>query len=298
MIFDNQIELLDPRQLQAFVIVSETASFTRAAQRLGISQSTVSQRVRLLERTVERELLERDTQTVTMTPDGEAMRRFAVALLELNQDAVMRFSDSVPRRRIRFGASDDFTQSRLPDVLRRFRKVHPHIDIELTIALSSVLERQLNAREIDLILIKREPGDGHGTLVGVDDLRWFAAEGFELDEGQPLPLILLPEPSLTRELTLRAMKDQNRSYRAACTANGFSGLFAAALAGLGLLPHALPLTPLGLVDVTERFDLPELGSVEFALVNRRKEPTPIEQALSSAIRSSLQSVRVVHGRQR
>jgi DNA-binding transcriptional LysR family regulator len=67
----------DPDQLRTFLAVAQSLSFTQAAERLGIRQPTVSQHVRKLELAVGRPLFVRDTRTVTLTADGEAMAGFA-----------------------------------------------------------------------------------------------------------------------------------------------------------------------------------------------------------------------------
>jgi DNA-binding transcriptional LysR family regulator len=71
--------VLDPVLLQTFLAIAQTRSFTRAAEPLGLRQSTVSQHIRKLEDEAGRRLFVRDTHSVTMTADGEAMIEFARA---------------------------------------------------------------------------------------------------------------------------------------------------------------------------------------------------------------------------
>ena len=111
--------MLDPVLLQTFLAVAQTRSFTRAAERLGLRQSTVSQHIRKLEEEAGRRLFVRDTHSVTMTADGEAMIEFARGILAANERAERYFAGSELRGRLRFGASEDFVTSLLPDVLRR-----------------------------------------------------------------------------------------------------------------------------------------------------------------------------------
>ncbi|MEV0291801.1 LysR family transcriptional regulator [Kribbella sp. NPDC050820] len=65
--------MYEPELLQTFLAVAQSLSFTRAGASLGVAQSTVSQQVRRLEQAVGRALFVRDTRSVTLTADGEAM---------------------------------------------------------------------------------------------------------------------------------------------------------------------------------------------------------------------------------
>src|SRR5882757_10602418 len=99
--------MLDPVWLTTFLTVAETRSFTRAAQRLGLRQSTVSQHIRKLEAATTRPLFLRDTHSVELTGDGEAMIGFAATVVETMDRALSYFTGTELRGRVRFGASED-----------------------------------------------------------------------------------------------------------------------------------------------------------------------------------------------
>src|ERR1700755_2731440 len=123
--------MLDPILLQTFLAIAQTRSFTRAAERLGLRQSTVSQHIRKLENEAGRRLFVRDTHSVTLTADGEAMIEFARGILAANERAKRYFAGSELRGRLRFGASEDFVTSLLPEVLRELDRTHPLVEFEL-----------------------------------------------------------------------------------------------------------------------------------------------------------------------
>jgi DNA-binding transcriptional LysR family regulator len=257
--------MLEPVLLQTFLTVAETRSFTQAAERLGLRQSTVSQHIRRLEQEAARRLFIRDTHSVTVTADGEAMIEFARNILAANQRAEHYFAGSQLRGRLRFGASEDFVASRLPEVLREFVRTHPLVDVELTVGLSGELNEKLGRGQLDLVCGKRRPGENRGRLIWRDRLVWVSGERSPFDPSAPTPLILYPPPSITREIALAALERDGRAWRIVCTSGSLSGLRAAALAGLGVTVFAAGLIPPGLAEIRGGPGLPDLGTVEFVL---------------------------------
>lgn len=278
--------MLDPVLLQSFLAVAQTRSFTQAAERLGLRQSTVSQHIRKLEEEAGRRLFIRDTHSVTATADGEAMVEFARNILAANERAQRYFAGSQVRGRLRFGASEDFVASRLPEVLREFVRTHPLVEFELTVALSGELNEKLARGELDLVCGKRRRGADHGRLVSRDRLVWVSGDLPSFDPSTPVPLILYSPPSVSREIALAALERSGRSWRIVCTSGSLSGLRTAALAGLGITVVPRGLIPTGLAEVPDGHGLPDLGTVEFVLLGISKAPRGPAAELADAILAS------------
>ncbi|MDQ0939667.1 LysR substrate-binding domain-containing protein [Streptomyces sp. V1I1] len=280
--------MYDPAQLRTFLAVAQTLSFTQAARRLGLRQSTVSQHVRRLEDATGRQLFTRDTHSVELTEDGEAMLGFARTILQSHERAAAFFTGTRLRGRLRFGASEDFVLTRLPEILESFRRDHPEVDLELTVELSGTLHEQLAAGRLDLVLAKRRAGESPGELVWRDRMIWIAADGVRIDPDRPVPLILFPPPAVTRARALDVLERHGRPWRIACTSGSLSGLVAAARAGLGVMAHTRGLVPPGLVPVPDRAGLPELGTVDFVLLHGRRRNAAQEaaDALAAAVLAS------------
>ncbi|MFE2555734.1 LysR substrate-binding domain-containing protein [Streptomyces sp. NPDC059352] len=277
--------MYEPTQLRTFLAVAQTLSFTQAARRLGVRQSTVSQHVRRLEEATGRPLFARDTHSVELTEDGEAMLGFARSILQAHERAAAFFSGTRLRGRLRFGASEDFVTTRLPEILESFRREHPEVDLELTVELSGTLQARLAAGRLDLILAKRRGEESEGRLVWQDSLIWIGAPGLRVEPDRPVPLILFPPPGITRARALEALQAQGRAWRIACTSSSLSANVAAARAGLGVMAHTRGLVPQGLVPVPARAGLPELGEVGFVLLRGRRGGATQEaaDALAEAI---------------
>ncbi|MFE5833953.1 LysR substrate-binding domain-containing protein [Streptomyces sp. NPDC056488] len=277
--------MYEPAQVRTFLAVAQTLSFTRAAERLGLRQSTVSQHVRRLEEATGRPLFSRDTHRVELTEDGEAMLGFARTILQAHERAAAFFGGTRLRGRLRFGASEDFVTTRLPEILESFRREHPEVDLELTVELSGTLQARLAAGRLDLILAKRRGTESGGRLVWEDSLIWIGSPGLRIEPDRPVPLILYPPPGITRARALEALEAQGRAWRIACTSSSLSANVAAARAGLGVMAHTRGLVPPGLVPVPARAGLPDLGEVGFVLRKGRRggETQVAADALAEAI---------------
>lgn len=280
------MSMFDPVHLRTFLTVAEAGGFTAAARRLGLRQSTVSQHVRKLEQAAGRQLFARDTHSVELTGDGEAMLGFARSILAGHERAMAYFAGPELRGRLRFGASEDFVLSRLPDLLRGFRSSHPLVDLELTVELSGMLHDRLRAGELDLVLGKRHPGERHGRLLWREPLVWCGAPDTRVRADAPVPLIAYPPPSVTRARALDVLRRSGHGWRVVCTSGSLNGVRAAAMAGLGVAVFARSQVPAGLVELppsaADRV-LPELGGVEFVLLSRGAARSPAVEALAEAV---------------
>src|ERR1700743_3362522 len=104
----------DPALLRALLAVKETGGFTRAGQRLNLTQSAVSHQIKRLEEQVGRPLLYRTTRSLTLTEDGEDFLPHAVRILESLETLSRRFQPSVVTGIVRFGVPENFMGEQLP----------------------------------------------------------------------------------------------------------------------------------------------------------------------------------------
>jgi DNA-binding transcriptional LysR family regulator len=275
--------MFEPTHLESFLAVAQTHNFTEAGRRLGLQQSTISQHIRKLEAAAGRRLFVRDTHSVRLTADGEAMTGFAQSILDTANRARRYFAGTSLRGRLRFGASEDFVSTRLSELLREFVQEHALIDLELTVGVSARLYEDLDAGDLDLVLAKRPAGDDRGQLVWRDKLVWIGAPATRVDASAPVPLILYNAPSITRSVALETLERHGLTWRIVCTSGSLSGLRAAAMAGLGITVHARGLIPDGLVDMQTSCRLPQLADVEFVVTGARTGLRGPAAALAQAI---------------
>ncbi|UIK04280.1 LysR family transcriptional regulator [Neorhizobium galegae] len=274
--------MLNLHHLNSFVMLQQTGSFTEAATRLGIGQSTVTQHIQRLEKSLGRQLVFRDTHQVKLTAEGEALLGYARGMLDMNGKVASLFGESRLRGRLRLGVSEDVVASRLTSILEDFIRLYPLVDLELTVALSAVLYQMQDLGDLDLVLAKRHIGETHGRLLYREPLVWLARDPDVALRGDALPLIAFPPPSITRRVAQEALDREKMAWRIVCTCGSLSGLTAAARAGMGVLVQPRSMAPAGLKEIPgDR--LPVLEDVEFVLIPRCGADAALMEALSSLI---------------
>ncbi|SDF39689.1 regulatory helix-turn-helix protein, lysR family [Bradyrhizobium brasilense] len=117
---------LDPDLLRAFVMVTETSSFTKASERLFRTQAAISMQIKRLEDRIGKPLFVRGPHGTQLTIAGELLIHYARRILLLNDEALANLSVSQADDVVRIGVSDDYARILLPDVLLLFNKVYPH----------------------------------------------------------------------------------------------------------------------------------------------------------------------------
>lgn len=146
---------MELRQLEYFVAVAEEQNFTRAAQRVHISQSGVSAQIRALEKELGAELFDRSARTATLTVAGKAAlehARTALDAAEAVTQAVGEVTDLI-RGTLTVGMVAGCTVTPLFDALADFHRAHPGVEISLLEDNSDRLTEAVRAGALDMALI-------------------------------------------------------------------------------------------------------------------------------------------------
>jgi DNA-binding transcriptional LysR family regulator len=240
----NRINL-DMDVLRTLVTAQQLGSFNRAADRLGRSQSAVSQQVRKIEESVGEALFQKQGRGLALTPAGDVMLAYARRILELNDEAVSAVRGFAIDGLVRIGLPADFAETWLPTVLGRFKRAHPAVRIEAAVEGNRRLLERLDKGELDLVLSLGQESRADAEPVGAVDLVWIgpASEERLWARGEPIPLVLFEAPCFFRQRALEALDKAGLPWRIALTSPSLPGLWAAVEAGLGVTlrtPAGLP----------------------------------------------------------
>ncbi|WP_433560005.1 LysR family transcriptional regulator [Pseudonocardia xinjiangensis] len=155
---------MELRQLEYFVAVAEEQNFTRAAERVHISQSGVSAQIRRLERELGAELFDRSARNATLTVAGKAAlehARAALAAAGAVGEAVGEVAELI-RGRLTVGMVIGCTVTPLFDALATFHRAHPGVEISLLEDNSDRLVEGVRTGTLDLALIGTAATTPHG----------------------------------------------------------------------------------------------------------------------------------------
>lgn len=151
--------MTDVHAMRVFAAVAENLSFTRAAERLLLTQSAVSHQIAKLERDLEVRLIERQGRTISLTPAGRTLLSEARKVFAAIDDAcnAVRSTAAPETQRLRIGASATACQFIIPEALREFRECFPRCSLVIEPGDGPHIAQRLLSDNIDLgILIKPE----------------------------------------------------------------------------------------------------------------------------------------------
>ncbi|WP_207485100.1 LysR substrate-binding domain-containing protein [Arenibaculum pallidiluteum] len=251
---------LDIGMVRSFLLIAGGHSFAETADIVGRSPSAVSLQIQRLEEDLGARLLFRSNRETSLTLAGERFLGLARGLVRINDEAVAGFRPSAEDRPIRFGITQDFAEGILSDILGRFAREHPRVELTLRVDRSAALIAGVHGGELDLaVAIRREDATLGETLLEAPML-WIGREGRPEPESG-LPLVLFEAPCSFRAAALDALSRAGRDYRIRFTSPSLPGLRSAVAAGLGVTARTAHFLAPGLTEVA---GLPALPTVAFA----------------------------------
>jgi DNA-binding transcriptional LysR family regulator len=154
--------LVHPRLLKTFLAVAESRNVTRAAERVHLAQSSVSDQIQALEAELGVALFSRTRQGLFLTQAGEALKPYAEEMLALADEARAAVETAASRigKSLAVGALETIGAARLPQWLGAFQRRQPDVRVRLKIAGSGELLRDLEDGALDAVFcFEREPAD-------------------------------------------------------------------------------------------------------------------------------------------
>ncbi|PDT91586.1 LysR family transcriptional regulator [Bradyrhizobium sp. Y36] len=277
---------LDIATVQAFLLVADLQSFTRAAEALGTTQAAVSLKLQRLETLLGKRLVERSPRAVRLTADGASFLDRARALMAAHDLALS--GEASATQSLSLGISDHAAGPELVPLLERLHAMSANLTLAVTIGFSREMQDAYDAGELDAVIVRQEGSRRGGEKLAEDEFGWFASRRFALPKGEALPLATLAPPCGVRAVAVRALDKAGLPWRERFVGGGVTAVVAAALAGLAIAPLARRIAPPGLIDIGPAHKLPKLGSSKVMLHSKVSDPAKLAalRAVAATFRSA------------
>jgi DNA-binding transcriptional LysR family regulator len=228
--------MLDPRLLRAFVAIADAGSFTQAAKRLNMTQSTISQQLARLEGAVGHILVDRDTRPIRATATGERLLGYARRILALQHEAETALGDPAGTAPVRIGVPEDIVNRTMAEVFGGFAKGNRTVRLDVTAGLSRDLARRYRAGEFDIVVVKETAAEPDYRASFPEPMAWFesADRQFDADWLDPIPLVAFPPGGLYREAMFERIEREQRRWYIAFSGSSLRNVLVGVEAGLGL----------------------------------------------------------------
>ena len=237
---------MDLHQLRGFYEIARTRSFTRAADKLFLSQPAISLQVKALEDELGEPLFDRKRREIRLTEAGEVLFKYVQQVfdgLENARNEIAALHNEV-RGRLVVGTSDTNCTYILPDVLEEFRRCYPGVDLDIRNRISSEIANLVAADGVDIGLVTlpvRHRDVQEHTLLQRQDvlicrpdhcLGW--RKRIRLADITSFPLLVLERGSTSRQLLDAALVKEKVSPPIAMELGGIEVLKRFVEIGLGL----------------------------------------------------------------
>ncbi|WP_029003894.1 LysR substrate-binding domain-containing protein [Azorhizobium doebereinerae] len=283
--------LLDTDHLRTFVAIAETGSFTRAAEVVHKTQSAVSMQMKRLEDRVGRPLFARDGRASRLTPEGDRLLDYARRIVKLNLEAVAAFADDTLSGRVCLGVPDDYADRYLPDIMARFSRTHPSVELTVVCEPSFRLNESIAAGNIDLAIITATDITGRNAqVIRRERLLWVGSLRHSAHLEMPTPLALGQPTCQWRDVAMTRLNAAGRGYRVLYSSPNHGAVSAAVLAGLAVsvVPESALRPGMRVLGAAEGF--PPLPPCDIGLLRNRHEPSVLADALAHHIIQGLDNL--------
>ncbi len=284
------------KQLEAFYWAASAANFLVAAERLHVSQSTLSKRISELEGQLRTPLFDRSGHRACITEAGEQLLPMARRMLGLADEMRTLAADkgSGVRGSCRFGVGELAALTWLPDLVAAIRARHPDLVIEPYVDLGAALEQRLESGELDFAVVAGYSSRSTIASEAVAQVRfsWAAAPALVGRQRtinarllQETALITMPPAAGPTRMLEHWLAVNNLAAGRRLTCNNLAAIASliAAGVGIGLFPNGWLKQMADRNAVVQLRSRPTLPALEYTFQRRRDDSRPLLARMRQAV---------------
>jgi DNA-binding transcriptional LysR family regulator len=254
------------------------------------TQSAVSMQMKRLEERIERPIFVRDGRASKLTEDGLRLLDYARRIVKLNMETIAAFSAKELFGRVRLGVPDDYADRYLPEIMARFSRAYPGVELSVICEPSVDLLDRIDSSELDLAIVTNCEARRVAETFRRERLLWVTSNRHPTHTEEPLPLALGRPSCAWRRTAIDELEKINKPHRILYTSSNAGAVAAAVLAGLAVSVLAESGLRPGMRVLTAADGFPELPSCRIGLVRNPRETSQLADALAEHIVSSLDNL--------
>jgi len=282
--------VLDIEQLRTFIAIAETGSFTRAAEVVHKTQSAVSMQMKRLEERIGKPIFERDGRASKLTEDGERLLDYARRIVKLNAEALSSVAGSGLTGSARLGVPDDYADRYLPEIMARFARSHPGVELTVVCEPTVRLVEHIDKGDIDLAIITHSYLSRPSEIIRRERLLWVTSNRSAVHLEPTVPLALGRQTCAWRRVAIERLEAAGRPYRILYTSWNAGAIGAAVLAGLAVSVFPESALRPGMRVIGDGDGFPGLPVIDIGLLRNPHEPSALADALAAHIVQGLDNL--------
>ncbi|KQV35121.1 MULTISPECIES: LysR family transcriptional regulator [unclassified Rhizobium] len=279
---------LESDLLRTFVAVADVGNFTKAADRVGRTQSAVSMQIRKLEDILGEPLFERGARGVSITKQGARLLDNARRIIALLDDTAATLRAPLLDGAVRIGIPEEYVSSELPRALGAFAAIHPGVEVTVREGSSMSTLAALQEGALDIAVVFEPEKQTRHEVLRVDPTVWMTSIQHETHLRRPLPVATYTHAKggWCDDLAAVNLKRSGIESRIAYVSRTGRGLIAAVTSGLAVSPMSRSNIPEGCRELTvaDGYDVIDFSSV--VLRTRSRQPDVIVDSMANAIREA------------
>lgn len=216
---------MDLRQLEMFRAIVETGSFTRAGEKLFVSQSAISRQIKHLEQELGDQIFKRGNRQIYLTSTGEILLQYTLKIFNEIRQMNSEIADLTHLRRgsLHLAGGMSVCTYLFPELLKEFRRLYPNLELRIATGITEEILRMVRSNEVDLALLSlpfKEPDlevipavTEELVLVMNEDHPLNQKKDISYSDLEPFTFIHFESGSNTRKLLDRIFREEEIHFR-------------------------------------------------------------------------------------
>ncbi len=277
---------LESDLMRGFLAVVDAGSVTRAAEKMGRTQSAVSMQIRKLEESLGQSIFVREPRGVSLTERGKQLLPYARRVVGLLDETATALREKPLSGPVRVGIPDEYVQSILPSALASFSQRHPDTQVTARCDFSAPQLAALKDDKVDLAVVYQGHSEEKAEVLAVDPTVWVTSVSHAQHLRRPLPISIYFSSVWCRGYALHSLEQIGVDYFPAFECDTSASMRSAVINGIAVAPLSRSSIPAGCRELTEEDGFITIDNACVVLHRNPAGTSPAIEAMVATLREA------------